>query len=277
MGNRSRSTTSAARDLPGRVAALVNALASTWPDAVVELDHRNAFELLCATILAAQSTDKGINKLSPALFARYPDARALAAADPAQLEPLIFASGFYRAKGRSLLGMARALVERHGGEVPRTLAELVELPGVARKTGNVVLQNALDITVGFVVDTHVTRLSARLGLTRETDPVKIERDLMAVVPQSEWKTFANRLIWHGRRVCHAKKPACEQCSLAPHCPSVELASATAADATAKPQTARPKVVAKKPPAKQPPATQKPKVVARKPPAPAKKPAAKRSK
>ena len=209
------------------------ALAATWPDAVVELDHRNPFELLCATILAAQSTDKGINKLSPALFARYPDASALSQAEPAELERLIHASGFFRAKARSLLGMARALVERHGGEVPRTLEELVALPGVARKTANVVLQNAMDITVGFVVDTHVTRLSGKLGLTRETDPVKIERDLMAVVPQSVWKTFGNRLIWHGRRVCHARKPLCDQCAMAPWCPSAEVPG-QAADADAKP-------------------------------------------
>ena len=221
MGHR-RSTTSVARDLPDRVAGIIATLAATWPDAVVELDHRNAFELLCATILAAQSTDKGINKLSPALFARYPDARALAQAQPEELEPLIYASGFYRAKGRSLLGMSRALIERHGGEVPSTLEAMVELPGVARKTGNVVLQNALGVVVGVVVDTHVTRLSQRLELTTATDPVEIERDLMAIVPRSEWKHFSNRLIWHGRRVCHAKKPLCEQCSLAPYCPSAEL-------------------------------------------------------
>ena len=213
----------------------MRALAQAWPDAIVELDHRNGFELLCATILAAQSTDKGINKLSPALFARFPDARALAAADPEELERLIHASGFFRAKARSLLGMARALVERHGGEVPAQLDALVELPGVARKTANVVLQNALGVTVGVVVDTHVTRLSARLGLTTETDPVKIERDLMALLPQPEWKAFANRVIWHGRRVCFAKKPACETCTLAPHCPAAELPGRPAPPSSATPK------------------------------------------
>ncbi len=222
MGHRLRSTTSPAPATPAAPSALIAALAAAWPDATCELDHRDAYQLLCATILAAQSTDKMINTLTPALFARYPDARALAAAAPEELEPLIYKSGFYRAKARSLIGMARALVERHGGQVPAELDALVALPGVARKTANVVLSTALGTTVGVVVDTHVTRLAARLGLTRETDPVKIERDLMACLPRAEWKTFADRLIWHGRRVCFAKKPACEQCTLAPLCPSAEV-------------------------------------------------------
>jgi endonuclease-3 len=209
--------------LAARVAAIDRALAAAWPDAVVELDHRNPFELLCATILAAQSTDVGINKLSPALFARYPDAHALAAAAPEELEPLIFSSGFYRAKARSLLGMARALVERHGGEVPRTMEELVALPGVARKTANVILASGFGIPGGFVVDTHVTRLAARLGLTRETDPVKIERDLVALFPSARWVQAPQQLIWHGRRVCHARAPRCGECPMAPHCPSAEIA------------------------------------------------------
>jgi endonuclease-3 len=206
-----------------RVAAIDRALAAAWPDAVVELDHRNPFELLCATILAAQSTDVGINKLSPALFARYPDAHALAAAAPAELEPLIFSSGFYRAKARSLIGMARALVERHGGEVPRTMEELVALPGVARKTANVILASGFGIPGGFVVDTHVTRLAGRLGLTRETDPVKIERDLLALFPRARWVQAPQQIIWHGRRICLARAPRCGECPLAPHCPSAELA------------------------------------------------------
>ncbi|MCE9571689.1 MAG: endonuclease III [Deltaproteobacteria bacterium] len=205
-----------------RALAYVRGLAASWPDAVVELDHRNAYELLCATILAAQSTDRMINTLTPALFARWPDATALASADPAELEVVIHKSGFFRAKARSLLGMARAVVERHGGEVPQDLEALVALPGVGRKTANVVRGAVWGLADGIVVDTHVTRLAARLGLTRETDAVKIERDLMAVVPRSEWITFANRLIWHGRRVCHARAPQCGECQLAPVCPSADL-------------------------------------------------------
>lgn len=211
-----------ARDQPTRVAALIDRLAATWPDAVVELDHTNAYQLLCATILAAQSTDRMINTITPALFARYPDPAALAAADPDELEQIVHRSGFFRMKAKNLRAMAQAVVTRHGGEIPRTMAELVLLPGVARKTANVVLGSAYGIDAGVVVDTHVTRLAARLGLTRETDPVKIERELMAVLPQDQWTSFAHRLIWHGRRVCHARAPACGQCSLAPLCPSADL-------------------------------------------------------
>jgi endonuclease III len=197
-------------------------LAELWPDAVCELDHQNAYQLLVATILAAQSTDKMINTVTPALFARFPNATALAAADPDQLEQMIHSTGFYRMKAKHLLGMARAVVEKHGGEVPDTMDALVALPGVARKTANVVLGTAFGKAVGIVVDTHVTRLSARLGLTTETDPVKIEHALLALLPRSEWVTFPDRLIWHGRRVCFAKRPQCEQCKLAPLCPSAEL-------------------------------------------------------
>jgi endonuclease-3 len=202
-----------------RVAAIASALQATWPDAVVELDHRNAFELLCATILAAQSSDKQINLITPALFARYPDAPSLAAADPAELEVLIHSSGFFRAKARSLLGMARKLCEDFGGEVPRTMEELVTLPGVARKTANVVLGSAFGIAAGVVVDVHVTRLSSRLGLSASDDPVAIEEDLVAQMPAERWIGFGHQLIWHGRRICHARKPACGECPLAPHCPS----------------------------------------------------------
>lgn len=197
-------------------------LAELWPDAVCEIDHQNAYQLLVGTILAAQSTDKMINTVTPALFARYPNATALAAADPEQLEQLIHSTGFYRMKAKHLLGMARAVVERHRGDVPQTMEELVALPGVARKTANVVLGTAFKKAEGIVVDTHVTRLSARLGLTEETDPVKIEEALQAILPRSEWVTFADRLIWHGRRVCFAKRPACETCQLAPLCPSAKL-------------------------------------------------------
>jgi endonuclease-3 len=197
-------------------------LAARWPDAVVELDHRNAFELLCATILAAQSNDKTINTITPALFERWPDARALAAADQAELEPVVKKSGFFRMKSKHLIAMARALVERHGGEVPRTMEELCALPGVARKTANVVLGSIWGISEGIVVDLHVTRLSGRLGLSEHTDPTKIEKDLMEALPREEWVMFAHRLIWHGRRVCHSQKPDCEHCDLAPLCPSKVL-------------------------------------------------------
>jgi endonuclease III len=200
-------------------------LAARWPDAVVELDHTNAYQLLVATILSAQSTDKLINTVTPGLFAKYPDATALAGADQTELEKRIHATGFFRMKAKNLLGMARAVLERHGGEIPRTMEELVELPGVARKTANVVLGSALDVHVGVVVDTHVTRVAARLGLTANTDPVKIEQDLMALLPREQWTPFAHRLIWHGRRVCFAKKPDCEHCVLAPECPSAFVAGA----------------------------------------------------
>lgn len=208
-------------------------MAELYPDAVVELDHRNAFELLVATILAAQSTDKMINTITPALFEKYPHATALAKATEAELEPMIFKSGFYRAKARSLLGMARKVVELHGGDVPRTMEALVALPGAARKTANVVLGSALGINAGVVVDTHVTRLSQRWGLTQESDPVKIEQELMKLLPQDQWTNFAHRAIWHGRRVCMAKAPNCDACTLAPICPSAFAVGtpATAAQAT----------------------------------------------
>jgi endonuclease III len=204
------------------IQTLLEALQEAWPEAVCEIDHKNAYQLLVGTILAAQSTDKRINMLTPALFAKYPNAPALSKADPQQLEVLIHSSGFFRAKAKSLLGMAHAVVTHHGGEIPRTMAQLIALPGVARKTGNVVLGTAFGIADGIVVDTHVTRLSARLGLTTHTDPVKIEQDLCNLVPKSNWISFANHIIWHGRRVCHAKKPNCGECSLAPLCPSADL-------------------------------------------------------
>ena len=217
-----------ARPDPARVAAIRRLLGAAWPDARCELDHANAYQLLVATILSAQSTDRTINTITPALFARYPDARALAAADQGDLEAMIFSSGFYRMKAKSLIGMARAVVERHAGEIPRTMDELVRLPGVARKTANVVLGSAFRIPVGVVVDTHVTRVTARLGLTRETDPVKIEADLMRLLPTDEWIDFAHRVIWHGRRVCHARTPACDACVVAPHCPSADIPAAAVA-------------------------------------------------
>jgi endonuclease-3 len=212
-------TKAKAEPTPARVRAIADGLARLYPDVRVELDFRNAFELLCATILAAQSTDKLVNTVTPGLFARWPDARALAAADPAELEEVIHSTGFFRMKARSLLGMARALVERHGGEVPRELDALVALPGVGRKTANVVRGAVWKLADGVVVDTHVTRLSQRLGLSAHTEPAKIEEDLMRVVPRDQWISLADRLIWHGRRVCFARQPDCEHCAIAPHCPS----------------------------------------------------------
>ena len=202
-----------------QIAAL---LAEKWPDAVCELDHQNAYQLLVATILSAQSTDKMINTITPALFQKYPDARALAAANPAEVEQMIFKSGFYRNKTKSLIGMAKAVVERHGGEIPQTMEELVALPGVARKTANVVLGTAMGKHEGVVVDTHVMRLSQRLGITHAEDPVEIEQDLMRLLPREQWTIFAHRMIWHGRRVCTAKNPDHENCLLAPICPSATI-------------------------------------------------------
>ena len=160
-----------------------------------------------------------INTITPALFAKYPDPAALAKAEPSELEPLIFKSGFYRNKAKSLIGMARAVVEHHGGVIPDTMEALVSLPGVARKTANVVLGSALKKNEGVVVDTHVTRLAQRLGLTKQTDPVKIEQELMQLLPRDQWTDVAHRLIWHGRRICLAKAPDCDRCPLRPHCPT----------------------------------------------------------
>lgn len=226
MGRHRNSTRTTARSAAnvtpaqaGKIAAL---LGEKWPDAHTELDHRNAYELLVATILSAQSTDKLINTVTPKLFAKYPNAAALAKADPAVLEEEIHSTGFFRMKAKHLLGMARAVVEKHGGEIPETMDELTALPSVARKTANVVLGSALGKNEGIVVDTHVARVSQRLGLTSETDPVKIEQDLMQRIPRDQWTVFAHRLIWHGRRVCTAKNPDHEHCLLAPVCPTALL-------------------------------------------------------
>lgn len=201
-------------------AAIGEALAAAYPDATCELDHRSPYELLVATILSAQCTDARVNQVTPALFARFPDATTLAAADPIELEALIRTTGFFHAKAKSLLGMARGLVERHGGEVPTDLDALTGLPGVGRKTANVVLGTAFRIASGVVVDTHVSRLSSRLGLTAAPDPVAIEQDLMRQFPSDAWIDLSHRLIRHGRRVCAARKPACDRCPLAKLCPRV---------------------------------------------------------
>ena len=196
-------------------------LAEEYPEAVCELDHRNPFELLAATILSAQTTDARVNMVTPTLFARYPDAPSLAAADPEELEDIIRSTGFYQNKAKSLIGMAQAVVERFGGEVPSALDDLVTLPGVGRKTGNVVRSVAFGLP-GLPVDTHVGRLSRRLALTEQEDPVKVEKELCAMVPPKEWGDLSLRLILHGRRVCDAKAPRCGACVLESLCPSSRL-------------------------------------------------------
>ena len=198
---------------------VLHRLLAEYPDAHCALDHRNAFELTAATILSAQCTDKRVNMVTPALFARYPDAEAMASADPADVEELIKSAGFFRSKTKSLIGMATALVERHGGEVPAEMDTLVHLPGVGRKTANVVLGNAFGRNDGIVVDTHVARLSNRLGLTDESDPVKIEQALMPLFPREHWTMLSHLLIEHGRQVCDARTPRCSSCLLADICPS----------------------------------------------------------
>ena len=209
--------TLAARRL--RVRKIVARLGQAYPEATCALRHQSALELLVATILSAQSTDALVNMVTPALFAKYRSARDLAGADPAVLEQEIHSTGFFRNKTKSIIGMAQALLERHGGEVPDTMDALVQLPGVGRKTANVVLGTWFRKNEGIVVDTHVQRLSTLLGFTRETDPVKIERDLMALVPRDKWTWFSHTLILHGRRVCIARRPRCEICVVNRWCPS----------------------------------------------------------
>ena len=192
-----------------------------YPVAICELTHDNAFQLLTATILSAQSTDVRVNIVTPALFAEYPNAAALAAADIDRVEELIRSTGFYHSKAKNIIGMAKGVVERFGGEVPSDLDDLVSLPGVGRKTANVVRSVAFKMP-GLPVDTHVGRLSRRLGLTKNDDAVKIEHELNAMLPPTEWGEFSLRLILHGRRVCDAKKPRCDLCDLSDICPSSEV-------------------------------------------------------
>jgi endonuclease III len=211
----------------GRARETSRRLAECYPGTAAELcelDHGDAFSLLVATILSAQTTDARVNTVTPGLLARWPDAAALAAADPVELEEVLQPTGFYRQKARALLGMAAALCERHGGEVPRSMADLVALPGVGRKTANVVRSVALGLP-GLPVDTHVLRLSRRLGLTGETDPVKVEHDLGPMVPAAERGLLSERLILHGRRVCAARRPRCDECVLNDFCPSAFVAGA----------------------------------------------------
>ncbi|MDQ3697668.1 MAG: endonuclease III [Gemmatimonadota bacterium] len=212
----------AVRRPPADPAAVFARLTRTYPDAHCMLQHVNAYQLLVATILSAQCTDVRVNMVTPALFARFPDAAALAAADQDEVEALIKSTGFFRAKTKSLIGMARALVERYDGQVPSDMEDLVGLPGVGRKTANVILGNAFGRNEGVVVDTHVTRVSGRLGLTRHTEPVKIEQDLMRRFPREQWTLLSHLFIDHGRAICVARVPRCHVCPLNDICPSARL-------------------------------------------------------
>lgn len=204
------------------MARVLSVLKREYPEAKCSLDFETPFQLLIATILSAQCTDERVNKVTPPLFRKFPDARAMAKAKPAQIEDLIRTTGFFRSKTKSILETSKVLVEKHGGEVPRNLEELVVLRGVGRKTANVVLGNAFD-TPGLVVDTHVGRISRRLGFTKESDPVKVEYAMEEVVPREDWTVFSHLLIAHGRAVCDARKPACEECQLKALCPRVGVA------------------------------------------------------
>jgi endonuclease-3 len=209
-------------ELKAHALEILNRLKSEYPDAHCELDFETPLQLLIATILSAQCTDKRVNMVTPSLFKRYPDAESLSAAKTEELEDMIRSTGFFRNKTKSLLGMSAAVAERHGGEVPSTMEELTRLPGVGRKTANVVLGNAFHLNEGVVVDTHVGRLSIRLGLTNETDPVKVEQVLMELIPGDDWTLVSHLLIFHGRRVCLARTPRCESCVLADVCPSARV-------------------------------------------------------
>lgn len=205
-----------------RVAQLVKAFPKVYPNAHTELDFTNPLELLIATILSAQCTDKRVNMVTPALFKKYRTASDYAKAPPAQLEKAIKSTGFFRSKTKSIRGATSTIARKFGGRVPDSMDELRELPGVGRKTANVVLGNAFHKDEGIVVDTHVIRLSQRLGLTKQTDPEKIERDLMKLVPQEHWTNWSHWLIWHGRRRCYARKPDCRQCEVFRLCPSGKI-------------------------------------------------------
>ena len=201
---------------------ILRELARLYPDAHCALHHETPLQLLVATILSAQCTDARVNLVTPALFARYPDAAAFAAAAATELESLIHSTGFFRNKASNIRACCQQIVERNGGEVPGTMEELVQLMGIGRKTANVILGNSFDVP-GIPVDTHVTRLSQRMGMTVHTDAVKIEHDLMALVPRKQWTAFGHRMIFHGRQVCDARKPLCETCTVAPLCPKIGVA------------------------------------------------------
>ena len=213
---------SAVDDRKPRVRKIVTSLAKTYPVALCALNHESPFQLLAATILSAQCTDERVNLVTPELFRRWPTPQTLAVAKQPDVEDVVHSTGFFRAKAANLIGMASGLVEHHNGELPRTLAELTALPGVGRKTANVLLGTAFGIPSGVVVDTHVKRITTLLGLTEATSAEKIEQDLMALLPESEWINFSHRLIHHGRRICIARRPKCDECPLRPHCPRIGL-------------------------------------------------------
>lgn len=216
-----RSSKPSAAALKARALRLTGELARLYPEAECALNHSSALELLVATILSAQCTDIRVNLVTGPLFKKYRDARAFAEADPVELEQLVRSTGFFRNKAKSIRGAARLLVEKHGGEVPSTMEELLELPGVARKTANVVLGTWFKRALGIVVDTHVLRISRLLGLTKHEDPKRIERDLMELLPPGEWINYSHRVIWHGRKVCIARRPRCGECALSEECPSAK--------------------------------------------------------
>lgn len=205
--------------LRARASLIVKQLRTLYPDAHCELDYRNPYQLLVATILSAQCTDVRVNLVTPALYRRWPDAATLAQADRTELEDVIRSTGFFRNKAKNLIGMAQGVVAAHGGRVPRTMAALQALPGVGRKTANVILGNAFGVSEGITVDTHVLRLSRLLRLTRHTEAEPVERDLMALVPHDDWALVSHLLIWHGRRICIANRPKCGECVLSDICPS----------------------------------------------------------
>jgi endonuclease-3 len=214
-----KTTKRRSRPTPERAAEIYKRLAEHYPDAHCALDFKTPFQLLVATILSAQCTDKRVNMVTPALFKRYRTPAAMSQANPEDVEEMIKSTGFFRNKTKSLLAMSRAVAEEHGGRVPDTMEELVELPGVGRKTANVVLGNAYDKNEGVVVDTHVGRVSGRLGLTKESDPVKVEKDLEKLFPREQWTMLAHLFIEHGRQICDARRPKCEICFLNDICPS----------------------------------------------------------
>ncbi len=218
---KSRSTTSD-EDRKRRALKIARGLAKAYPDALCALHHETPFQLLAATILSAQCTDERVNLVTPELFRRWPTPQALAGAKQADMELVVRSTGFFRAKATNLIGMARGLIEQHNGQLPRTLAELTALPGVGRKTANVLLGTAFGIASGVVVDTHVRRITNLLGLTASNNPEQIERDLMDLLPRKEWVNFSHRLIHHGRRICIARRPKCEECPLLALCPRVGL-------------------------------------------------------
>jgi len=221
---------------PRRVAAILAGLDKMYPNATCELKHANPFQLLVSTILSAQCTDVRVNQVTESLYKKYPKPEAFAYATPSELEQEIRPTGFFRNKTKSVMGASKAIVEGFDGQVPRTMEEILTLPGVARKTANVVLGTAYGIAVGVVVDTHVIRLSRRLDLSRKGEPPKIEQDLMAAIPQNKWIEFSHQLIWHGRRVCVARKPRCVDCNLEPVCYSVDKTMSTHPDSPCLPES-----------------------------------------